>query len=105
MCRVDACVDDPCSAIECPGGFACEQGSCTREDGPPPDPTIGVAAGGGGCICSVPGGTRFAPSRLMRAKLLKGHAGERTYAVIFDTGEDPMEGFRVDFTDATAEEE
>ncbi len=28
----------------------------------------------------------------MRAKLLKGHAGERTYAVIFDTGEDPMEG-------------
>ena len=28
----------------------------------------------------------------MRAKLLHGHAGERTFAVIFDTGEDPVGG-------------
>ncbi len=71
------CIDDPCNVTECPEGYECDEGICSRDDGgtdsdadadadtdvdadadtDATDPDRrGLATGGGGCVCSVPSG-------------------------------------------------
>ncbi|MBN8610166.1 MAG: DUF4114 domain-containing protein [Deltaproteobacteria bacterium] len=67
VCRAGSCVDDPCRAISCPGALVCDEGECIDPAIlPRPDAMRGLAAGGGGCLCSVVGAPS-APSTSSRA--------------------------------------
>ncbi len=86
------CVQDPCTLLHCPDGERCLRGECASDEGPidggmpdamvepdddagEPDAAEGIdssttrgrrilAAGGGGCSCSVPTSTSAKPSWL-----------------------------------------
>jgi hypothetical protein len=67
VCLGDKCVDDPCAGIKCPRGASCVSGECTAggeqvaangQEGANPTGSASesvVAAGGGGCACSIAG--------------------------------------------------
>jgi hypothetical protein len=56
VCRAGTCIDDPCRGIRCPAGLACDDGQCVDPSLMPQPPTVrGLAAGGGGCVCTAAG--------------------------------------------------
>ncbi len=66
ICSAGECVHDPCGDIRCPTDFTCRRGECLPDEGvvvPPSAPRLGLATGGGGCSCAVPGSApRESPS-------------------------------------------
>jgi hypothetical protein len=56
VCRGGTCIDDPCLRVRCPDALVCDDGQCTDPSILPRAEAIrGLAAGGGGCVCSAAG--------------------------------------------------
>ena len=53
-----ACDPDRCIGVTCPDGQECVAGECQTEVIDPDAGTALVDAGGGGCLCAVPGNSR-----------------------------------------------
>jgi len=63
VCRGTTCVDDACAGVECPESTFCSDGDCSPEPvAVPPDPTLVLGTGGGGCTCDVGGGESGGPA-------------------------------------------